>query len=258
MIMVIVSLVAGWSAWSFSHYAIHRWWHKLIQNYDETTHHRFYVEGEFRHHDIYDHDPHDPARDTSLQYISFPRPMAIKAVFAGSILYALGSWLLGWPWPLAASLFFTACLGSMYLDDWVHRRFQHANTPQKSRLACWLYKYHRIHHDRHVCNYGFCTGIPWDLLMGSYVRPGSANPASTASTPSSAASLTAWTSSRGSAAVNPANPSNPTRTSKPLSSENATTTTTPSNSPTAGSSKQEYIRAIRRVLFLPAGGRRVG
>lgn len=159
-------------AWSFSHYAVHRWWHKLIEGYG--THAaielKSFAAGEYYHHDIYDHDPYDPSRDVKKNFISFPRRFTTLAVILGSAAYTAGCWLVTDYWLVYGALMFVGSFGSMILDDFVHRRCQHGRVPT-TRLGLWLRGYHKIHHQIHNRNYGFLTGIVWDLLLRSYVSP---------------------------------------------------------------------------------------
>jgi sterol desaturase/sphingolipid hydroxylase (fatty acid hydroxylase superfamily) len=147
------SVVVGFVAWGFVEYAFHRW----VLHGPPSIARR----GHARHH----------ANDTAL--ISTP-----------FLVVMTGAWTI---WAMLALVFATgvACLlvfgfyaGYNYYVLLHH--LQHRRGKDLANVACLarLGRAHRIHHDRHVVNYGVSTTI-WDRLLGTFQpsdEPGAGQP----------------------------------------------------------------------------------
>jgi sterol desaturase/sphingolipid hydroxylase (fatty acid hydroxylase superfamily) len=147
------SVTVGFVAWGFVEYAVHRW---VLHGRPSMAR-----RGHARHH----------ADDTAL--ISTPFLVATTAACAIwamlTLVFAVG----------------VACLGVFgfyagYNYYVLLHHLQHHRGQDLANVACLarLGRAHRIHHDRHIVNYGVSTTI-WDRLLGTFQpsnEPGAGQP----------------------------------------------------------------------------------
>jgi sterol desaturase/sphingolipid hydroxylase (fatty acid hydroxylase superfamily) len=159
----VAAVSAGFLAWGFIEYAVHRWvlhGHPAIARRDHARHH---------------------ADGRALISTPFLVIMAVASVIWG--LFALVI-----PAGLAALLVFGIYSGYNYFA--VLHHLQHHRQQDLARFSPWRRseRHHRIHHHRHVVNYGITTTI-WDRLLGTFepARSLSARPAHAPSRPASPA-----------------------------------------------------------------------
>jgi sterol desaturase/sphingolipid hydroxylase (fatty acid hydroxylase superfamily) len=137
----VAAVSTGLLAWGFIEYAIHRWvlHGPTVARRDHARHH---------------------ADGTAL--ISTPL-MVIMA--AASVMWGLLALVM--PAALAALLVSGIYSGYNYFA--VLHHLQHHREQDLARFAHWqrCEQHHRIHHKRHVVNYGITTTI-WDRLLGTF------------------------------------------------------------------------------------------
>jgi sterol desaturase/sphingolipid hydroxylase (fatty acid hydroxylase superfamily) len=141
-LLAAAAVSVGFLAWGFIEYAVHRWvlhGHPAIARRDHARHH---------------------ADGTALISTPFLVIMAVASVMWG--LFALVI-----PAGLAALLVFGIYSGYNYFA--VLHHLQHHREKDLARFAPWRRseQHHRIHHHRHVVNYGITTTI-WDRLLGTF------------------------------------------------------------------------------------------
>jgi sterol desaturase/sphingolipid hydroxylase (fatty acid hydroxylase superfamily) len=146
-ILAAAAVSVGFLAWGLIEYAVHRWvlhGHPAIARRDHARHH---------------------ADGTALISTPFLVIMAVASVMWG--LFALVI-----PAGLAALLVFGIYSGYNYFA--VLHHLQHHRERDLARFAPWRRseRHHRIHHHRHVVNYGITTTI-WDRLLGTFEPSGS-------------------------------------------------------------------------------------
>jgi sterol desaturase/sphingolipid hydroxylase (fatty acid hydroxylase superfamily) len=145
-VLAVAAVSVGFLAWGFIEYAIHRWvlhGSPAIARRDHARHH---------------------ADGTAL--ISTPFLVIMAAACAIWGLFALVI-----PAGLAALLVFGIYSGYNYFA--VLHHLQHHRQEDLARFAHWQRseQHHRIHHHRHVVNYGITTTI-WDRLLGTFEPSG--------------------------------------------------------------------------------------
>jgi sterol desaturase/sphingolipid hydroxylase (fatty acid hydroxylase superfamily) len=134
-----VSVTAGFVAWSFLEYVLHRW---VLHGRPSMAR-----RGHARHH----------ADDTAL--ISTP----VLVVMAAA---AVTSAMLSMVFPTGVTCLFVFGLYAGYNYYALLHHLQHR---RGSVLACLagLERAHQIHHHRHTVNYGVTTTV-WDHLLGTF------------------------------------------------------------------------------------------
>jgi sterol desaturase/sphingolipid hydroxylase (fatty acid hydroxylase superfamily) len=159
--LAVAAVIVGFLAWGFIEYAMHRW----VLHGPPTMARR----GHARHH----------ADATAL--ISTPFLVIMSGACAIWALLALAV-----PAGLAALLVFGMYSGYNYFALLHH--LQHHREKDLARFGYWrrFEQLHRIHHDRHVVNFGITTTI-WDRLLGTFepsgLRPAGRSSASPSSAP---------------------------------------------------------------------------
>ena len=134
-----LSVTGGFIAWGFLEYALHRW---LLHGRPSIAR-----RGHARHH----------ADDTAL--ISTPALVVMTTACA--------------MWATLSVVFPTdvACLmvSGLYAGYNYYALLHHLKHRRWTTLACLagLERVHRIHHDRHIVNYGVTTTL-WDRLLGTF------------------------------------------------------------------------------------------
>jgi sterol desaturase/sphingolipid hydroxylase (fatty acid hydroxylase superfamily) len=146
IVVAAVSVIVAFIAWGFVEYAFHRW---LLHGRPSIAR-----RGHARHH----------AHDTAL--IGLP---VLVAVTVACTIWAILS--LVFAAGVASLLVFGFYARYNYyglLHHLLHHRGKDlASVPCLARLG----RAHRIHHDRHVVNYGVSTTI-WDRLLGTFQPSG--------------------------------------------------------------------------------------
>jgi sterol desaturase/sphingolipid hydroxylase (fatty acid hydroxylase superfamily) len=146
--MALGALALGAVAWTFLEYAIHGWVGHVLPNrtpfrQEHMAHHR-----------------------NSHYFTPTPR----KARAAAGFLVPLGllaSLVVGW----LPGLAFAAGLSLMYVAYEVLHRRAHTHPP-RGRYSRWLRRHHFHHHYQNPrANHGVTTPL-WDLVFGTYQRPG--------------------------------------------------------------------------------------
>lgn len=157
----LLSVVAGWAAWSLVHNLGHRWWHHDMKRGVQT----FYAHGEREHHRIYDQPgalEFYAQEDPRELFISFPFVVVAPAAL---LMVAAVGYAAGWyAFPFACGLY-----ASMIIDHRLHILF-HRTTALSPRLER-LRAMHMIHHATHDRNYFFVTGYVWDWMFGTASHP---------------------------------------------------------------------------------------
>ena len=134
-----LSVTGGFIAWGFLEYALHRW---LLHGRPSIAR-----RGHARHH----------ADDTAL--ISTP---ALVVMAAACVMWATLSMVF--PTNVACLMVFGLYAGYNYYALLHHLQHRRRTIP-----ACLagIERVHRIHHDRHIVNYGVTTTL-WDRLLGTF------------------------------------------------------------------------------------------
>lgn len=145
----------GWLFWSFSHFYMHKRWHKDILNRKPglATH------GESEHHRCYDKDEGSHLRDPFKALASFPYPFILAQVALLCTWYGI---TFGW---LQGLSFFTTAFLSMTIDDRLHKLWH--NGKDWGGFMGHLQKLHQIHHTTHKNNYSFFSGLIWDKIANT-------------------------------------------------------------------------------------------
>lgn len=168
-------LVLGWLGWSLSHYWLHRSWHGQVISGRGPKLMKLIVEGEELHHVIYDARPPELARDPKAKSVTFPIVLALPVMIPIVIAW-------GWNLGLVAGIGFAiGSFGAMLIDDQTHRRSHPRVDANGYARGNFLALVHDTHHDSflrlratgegEVCNYGFCTGVIWDVVFGTWRQP---------------------------------------------------------------------------------------
>ena len=128
----IAQLLMGALTYSFVGYWLHRLWHRALRH----GHRLPGREGERQHHIAWD----KPGRHAGN--LGAPGGSVAVAILCVSVF-------IGWPFAFGAMTAFA-------VDEHVHQR---AHLCPHGGM---LHRLHRVHHEKHFCNYAFASGLMWD------------------------------------------------------------------------------------------------
>lgn len=149
-LFVPLFLLAGMALWTFAEYALHRWVMHEMRGKGLPS----------REHLLHHADPYGLTGKPGLSWAAM--------ILAGLALWApLGWWLAGHP--------VGASLGAGWIVGYaVYERLHdgaHAHAPRNA-YGAWLRRHHFFHHLGHpLKNHGVTTPV-WDMVFGTFQRPG--------------------------------------------------------------------------------------
>jgi hypothetical protein len=172
----LLHVLLGWVGWSLTHYSLHRVYHWAVtSNSRGSGFVKWVIDGEELHHVIYDDRPPDIAQDPRSRSVTFPIALAYTLFIPAIGIYY---WQLGLRPALCLAF---GMIVTAHIDDQTHKRSHPRRDSSAYRTGNFFQRLHDTHHDSFwhlrqtgtgkVHNYGFCTGIIWDMVFGTWQSP---------------------------------------------------------------------------------------